>query len=356
MFEFSWLPRLNPADYADLYEMLQSGSRWNTDFVLMLSLAAAIATLGLLQSSPAVVIGSMLLAPWMTPMIGMGLALNQGNPRLAYACFRSIGRGFLTALVISMFIGYITPGSDLTPEVIARTAPNILDLLIAFFSGIAAAYALATRYRRQYRGGRHRYRSRSTTLLRGHFTGLPPVARGAGAASLLCAQRGVDHSRCCHDVCAMGLRVVAESGERERWVRQVTAGLAVAALFISIPLGSAFIYQVHQGKATPIAFSVTNETRAAILNRIQEEQGVTLLLIGRPGIPRENDPVDVGIVIASERRLPKAFADELAEIVRTQMQNPELRVKVACVADGWDMERVELGPDGTEYVHLGPSL
>ena len=62
---------------------------------------------------------------------------------MAYACFRSIGRGFLTALVISIFIGYITPGSDLTPEVIARTAPNILDLLIAFFSGIAAAYALA---------------------------------------------------------------------------------------------------------------------------------------------------------------------------------------------------------------------
>lgn len=66
------------------------------------------------------------------------------------------------------------------------------------------------------------------------------------------------------------------------------------------------------------------------------------------GIPRENDPVDVGIVIASERRLPMAFADELAEIVRTQMQNPELRVKVACVADGWDMEGVELGPNGTE--------
>ena len=47
------------------------------------------------------------------------------------------------ALAISAVVGWITPGADLTPEVLARSEPNILDLLIALFSGIAAAYALA---------------------------------------------------------------------------------------------------------------------------------------------------------------------------------------------------------------------
>ena len=88
-------------------------------------------------------IGSMLLAPLMTPMIGLGLALNQGNAKLAWSSSRAIERGFLAALGISAVVALLTPGADLTPEVIARTEPNILDLLVALFSGSAAAYALA---------------------------------------------------------------------------------------------------------------------------------------------------------------------------------------------------------------------
>ena len=62
-----WLPRINPADHADLIYHLRQGSVWGPDFIGMLGLASAIASLGLLQNSPAVVIGSMLLAPLMTP-------------------------------------------------------------------------------------------------------------------------------------------------------------------------------------------------------------------------------------------------------------------------------------------------
>ena len=56
---------------------LRQGSVWGPDFIVMLGLAAAVSSLGLLQDSPAVVIGSMLLAPLMTPMMGLGLALAQ---------------------------------------------------------------------------------------------------------------------------------------------------------------------------------------------------------------------------------------------------------------------------------------
>ena len=54
-----WLPRINPDDYADLIYDLRQGSSWGPDFIGMLGLASAIASLGLLQNSPAVVIGSM---------------------------------------------------------------------------------------------------------------------------------------------------------------------------------------------------------------------------------------------------------------------------------------------------------
>ena len=110
----------------------------------MLGLASAIASLGLLQNSPAVVIGSMLLAPLMTPMIGLGLALVQANRQLARHCGKSIGLGFLLTLVVSYLIGIITPTFETLPEeVLARGGPNVLDLFIAVFAAGTATFATA---------------------------------------------------------------------------------------------------------------------------------------------------------------------------------------------------------------------
>ncbi|MGI9321588.1 MAG: DUF389 domain-containing protein, partial [Thiogranum sp.] len=139
-----WLPRINPVDHADLIHDLSTGSVWGHDFIVMLGLASAIASLGLLQNSPAVVIGSMLLAPLMTPMIGLGLALGQADVRVARLCGKSIGLGFLLTLTVSFLIGIITPaGATLSDEVLARGGPNVLDLLIAVFAAAAATFAMA---------------------------------------------------------------------------------------------------------------------------------------------------------------------------------------------------------------------
>jgi len=332
----TWLPPLHPTDYADLYEKLQSGSRWNIDFILMLSLAAGIATLGLLQSSPAVVIGSMLLAPLMTPMIGMGLALNQGNARLAYTCFRSISRGFLAGLAISALVGYITPGSDLTPEIVARTEPNILDMLIAVFSGMAAAYALA----RPSLAGTIAGVAIATALVP------PTCATGIcfaygqyhsaiGAALLLVANVLAIILAAAVTFRAMGLNATRTQEMRRLWVSRAVIGLSICLLAISIPLSLEFAKQIHEGRTAPMALTVTNATRERLLNRVMNDPGVEILLIGRPGIPREFDPIDVGIILSSKRLLPRSYGDELATIVRDEMQNPDLVVRVECVANNW---------------------
>ena len=262
----AWLlPQLNPTDYADLYEHLQVGSRWNSDFIVMLSLAAAIATLGLLQSSPAVVIGSMLLAPLMTPMIGMGLALNQGNSKLAYSSFRSIGRGFLAGLGISVFLAWITPGSDLTPEVLARTDPNILDLLIALFSGAAAAYALA----RPSLAGTIAGVAIATALVpplcsAGISLAYGNLVESFGALALLLANVLAIILAAGGTFRAMGLRALTDNAPRRFWVRHVVAGLTVCVMGITIPLADNFMRQVREGKNAPIAFALTNEVREVL--------------------------------------------------------------------------------------------
>ena len=82
----------------------------------------------------------MLVAPLMTPLLGVGLALTQGNPVLFRETILTVARGFLVAFLIGVLMGFWLGGLP-TPEMDARGAPSLIDLLVAMLSGIAAAYA-----------------------------------------------------------------------------------------------------------------------------------------------------------------------------------------------------------------------
>jgi len=96
-----------------------------------------------MQSSAAVVIGAMLVAPLMTPLIGAGLALVQVNFKLLKVSCKSTLYGTLVGILIGAMIEMITPHWELSQKIASRAGPNILDLFIAFFVGISAAYAIA---------------------------------------------------------------------------------------------------------------------------------------------------------------------------------------------------------------------
>jgi uncharacterized hydrophobic protein (TIGR00271 family) len=138
-----WLPNLGAGERIDLFDRLHMGARWNVDFTLMIGLSTAIASLGLIQDSVPVVIGAMVVAPLMTPLIGAVMSLVQGNTLFFRDSLRAMAYGIAAALVISIVIGLITPLEDLTPQILARGAPTLLDLGVALLSGIAAAYAMS---------------------------------------------------------------------------------------------------------------------------------------------------------------------------------------------------------------------
>lgn len=138
-----WVPQMSREDRISLYERLQTGSRWGFDFMALIGLSTSIAALGLIQSSTAVVIGAMLVAPLMTPLLGAGLALVQGNQVLLRHAVRAVVFGFLLALVIGVMVGLVSPVKVLTAEMAARGGPNLLDLGVALLSGVAAAFATA---------------------------------------------------------------------------------------------------------------------------------------------------------------------------------------------------------------------
>ncbi|MCP4190700.1 MAG: DUF389 domain-containing protein [Planctomycetaceae bacterium] len=136
------VPQLERAQRIAVVERIQSSSKWDFDFIALVCLSTLIATGGLIQNSSAVVIGAMLVAPLMTPLLGAGLSLVQGNLVLLRSAVESIIRGFLLAVAIGIVVGWLWPGIAVTPEMAARGAPSVLDLIVALISGMAAAYAI----------------------------------------------------------------------------------------------------------------------------------------------------------------------------------------------------------------------
>ncbi len=137
------LPTLEAEERSTVYRETRDGARADVDFFVMITLAATIATLGLLLNSAAVIIGGMLVAPLMSPIIGIALSIALGNARLLRDAAESTLKGIFLAVVVALFLASIQPVVDPTEEVLARSAPNLLDLIVALASGAAGAYAVS---------------------------------------------------------------------------------------------------------------------------------------------------------------------------------------------------------------------
>jgi len=111
-------------------------------YLLMTSMSAGIAVLGLLLSSPAVVIGAMLLSPLMDPIMGVGFALAIGDYKWLRQSAKTLAIGSIVAVMFCALIVFFSPLQTITSEIAARTRPNLFDLLVALFSAIAGAYAM----------------------------------------------------------------------------------------------------------------------------------------------------------------------------------------------------------------------
>ncbi len=119
-----------------------------TSWWVMMLLSVAIATFGILQDSTAVVIGAMLIAPLMTPILGSAAGIvNLWRGRLG-ASLALIAAGVAAAIGLAWVVGAWTPAIvplEVNSQITSRTAPNVVDMLIALAAGAAGAYASVDR-------------------------------------------------------------------------------------------------------------------------------------------------------------------------------------------------------------------
>jgi len=337
-----WLPRINPSDHADLIYDLRQGSKWGPDFVIMLGLAAAVSTLGLMQDSPAVVIGSMLLAPLMTPMMGLGLALAQANIRLMFLSLKSILLGFLLTVSISFILGLITPSGETLPqEVLARGTPNILDLMIALFAAGAAAFAMA----RPNIIGAIAGVAIATALVPpacsiGISLAYGEFLNAFGAALLFFANLVAIIAASSFTFSILGIISDRALRRDRRVARFAKIGLVAVMLLLFGPMSKTLMSTIAEGKNVTASYPVTTAVARAVNERVHQDEDVEVILMAR-----SRSESGVIIHIASKNDLPKSYASELKQIVRQEMNDPDIPIQVVAVRSIWieDMDEEETG-------------
>ena len=137
-----WKPYIeHPIPLEDLDEIMVGASIPSFGFYFMLLLSAVIATFGLLSNSAPAIIGAMIIAPLMAPIVSLAYSIDIFDWKLARRSILTVITGVLLVIVFSYlsthFIGLRIAGS----EILSRTSPTLLDLGVAMAAGAAAAFS-----------------------------------------------------------------------------------------------------------------------------------------------------------------------------------------------------------------------
>lgn len=108
----------------------------------VLACAILVASVGLNVNSTAVIIGAMLISPLMGPIVASGFALGMYDFDLLKKSLRNLFIATIAGLLVSSMYFFISPFKEVQSEMLARTSPNIYDILIAFFGGLVGVIAV----------------------------------------------------------------------------------------------------------------------------------------------------------------------------------------------------------------------
>ena len=134
-----------PTPIASLNRGLWRLSVPSFSFQFMLTLSAIISTLGLLANSVAIIIGAMIIAPLMGPIIGMAFSIAMGNRKLLRRSSLTLLKGVALTIVASWLTASIIGLETVESEILSRTNPTLIDFGIAMAAGLAGAFTQTRR-------------------------------------------------------------------------------------------------------------------------------------------------------------------------------------------------------------------
>jgi uncharacterized hydrophobic protein (TIGR00271 family) len=139
-----WLrPILTRPEREEILHLTDGSSAVTLDYLILIIVAATIACLGLILNSGAVIIGAMLVAPLMQPLVAIASGLAAAEFRIVRHGLRTLIIGMVAALIVALLVGWFNLGHPPTPEMLNRGRPSLPDIFVALASGVIAAYGMA---------------------------------------------------------------------------------------------------------------------------------------------------------------------------------------------------------------------
>ena len=142
--------KFTPADLpnfeSELFFEGDRARRYLVRFTILLFLSVVIATMGVIDDSTATVIGAMIIAPLMAPIMATTAALMMGNAQRALHALLLVVAGTIGVIIVSAVLGFLAiPVIDFNTntQITGRLAPRVLDLIIALAAGAAGAFAMS---------------------------------------------------------------------------------------------------------------------------------------------------------------------------------------------------------------------
>lgn len=132
---------INRLSRHEIYANISDMAKLSNIFILMVVLSAIVAAIGVVNNNVAVIIGAMVIAPFLGPNMALSLATTLGDRQLAKDSIKSNYLGLLIAFLLSVFLGLIFTVDPTVPEVALRARTNLGSITLAFASGIAGALA-----------------------------------------------------------------------------------------------------------------------------------------------------------------------------------------------------------------------
>jgi uncharacterized hydrophobic protein (TIGR00271 family) len=142
-----WLsPTLTQLEQNEIERESEESASTSLDYLVLIVISAMLATFGLMLNSNAVIIGAMLVAPLMSPLISFAVGMTLGKLDLVGRATVTLLQGIAAALLVSFLIGWLSPSTIVTSEMAARGNPSVLDMGVALASGFIGAYATGRKH------------------------------------------------------------------------------------------------------------------------------------------------------------------------------------------------------------------
>ena len=126
----------------ELYEKRIASSKPSLGFFVLLISSAVIATLGLISNSTAVVIGAMIVAPLMDPILSLAFGLAVSDGQLIRRSAVTVSLGVIAVVSTSAILSLLLGIGHVQSEITARTSPNLIDLGIAVAAAVAGSFSM----------------------------------------------------------------------------------------------------------------------------------------------------------------------------------------------------------------------